>query len=337
MNARSRSSRKKRNETLFFAAAVLILTLILIGLVALLSHTVRTSVPVQIGTAGYAFSPQSEPKGGGEPTPVAEKSAIGVWDDELYSSNAILINNTTSEILFVKDAYAKIYPASITKVMTAILAIENIPDLNAEITLSDTMFQYIIEQNASVAGFSPNETVTARDMLYALLLPSGADAAIGLAMYLAGDETTFAALMNTKAKEIGMENTHFVNATGLHDDGHYSTVYDLALMLRYALTLPLFRQISSTETYTTTSTKYHYGGLVLTNTLFANLKASGRKNNFIAGGKTGYTYEALQCLASYAEKESNEYILVTVGAGEDNKKKQEHILDALTVYADYAD
>jgi len=330
-------SRRRDKDKLWLVLILLGLLLATVFLFGILYRDLTKEPEVTpVSSAGYCFRTTAAPDESSAIPSIDRASAIGIWAYEVNSTNAILINNTTSEILYVKDAYEIIYPASVTKIMTALVAIEQIGDMSREITLSDTMFKYIEEQNASVAGFYPNETVTALDMLYGLLLPSGADAAIGLAMEIAGDEASFAVLMNQKAEEIGMKNTHFVNATGLHDDDHYSTVYDLALMLRHALKDPLFRRISSTESYTTSSTKAHPGGLVLKNTLFQNLKASGRNNNYITGGKTGYTLEANQCLASYAEKESNTYLLVTVGAGEGQKKKQLHVVDALNVYDQYA-
>lgn len=317
--------------------ALLLLILVTVMLVAVLRSAILQKPEAAESSAGYSFSYLQKDEDARVSAYIDSKSAIGVWKDELNSTNAILVNNTKNEILYVKDAYERIYPASITKVMTAVVAIDKIDDTLKKITLSDEMFKYIEEQNASVAGFEPRENVTFMDMMYALLLPSGADAAIGLAMDIAGSEEEFAVLMNEKAAEIGMNSTNFVNSTGLHDDDHYSTVYDLALLMRYALKYPLFRQISSADTYTTTSTKQHPGGIILSNTIFRSISASGRSNNYIAGGKTGYTLEALQCLASYAYKESNEYILVTVGAGADDKKKQWHVVDALNVYSDYAD
>src|SRR5699024_6501471 len=126
----------------------------------------------------------------------------------------------------------KIYPASLTKIMTAIVAIENLPDLDEQIYLSEDMFEKLYSENASMAGFLPNEKVAAIDLIYGALLPSGAESCIGLADAIAGSEKSFVKLMNEKAEELGMNDTHFTNSTGLHDRNHYTTVNDIAKLLK---------------------------------------------------------------------------------------------------------
>ena len=130
-----------------------------------------------------------------------------------------------------KAASEQAYPASITKVMTAILAIENLPDLEEQLTIPEEMFAELTEQGASVAGFDPYEQVSVRSLLYGVLLPSGADACITLADHIAGSEDGFVQMMNDKASELGMEHTHFVNCTGLHDPQHYTTCEDIAALI----------------------------------------------------------------------------------------------------------
>ncbi len=322
--------KSRRLFPLLIVLAVLVLLLVLLSV--LLGVFLRERASVSPSSSGFSFSLSDKENGGSQAVPIPS-GGLTVWKNELYSTNAILVDNTSSLVIGVKDAYEKIYPASLTKVMTAVLALEYFTDLSEEIVISPEMFAYITAQNASVAGFSPGESVKVRDLLYGLLLPSGADAAIALATRVAGSEKDFAVLMNQKAAAIGMENTRFVTCTGLHDDGHYSTCYDLMLLFRYALGNAAFRRIVSTDSYTTSPTPAHPKGIYLSHTLFKALKSSGRNNNYIAGGKTGYTLEAHQCLVSFAEIESRELILVTVGAGQTDRNRQEHILDALYVYA----
>jgi len=265
---------------------------------------------------------------------VAMPNFAEILDSELYSKHALLVRREDKLIVCKKDPDKKAYPASLTKMMTAIVVIENAEDLEAEATLSTKMFDYIYKENAATAGFKPKEKVKVIDLLYGILLPSGADAAIGAAEYIAGSEEKFAVLMNKKAKEIGMENTHFVNCTGLHDDNHYSTARDMAKLLEYALGNETFREIFTSKKHYTSATNLS-SGITLRSTTFSSLSASGEKCEAILGGKTGFTLEGFQCLATLAEIDGEEYILVTLGAGEGKRDKYYHILDAVYVYNEF--
>ena len=143
--------------------------------------------------------------------------------DNISATFAIVIDRDTNQILAEKDADTKMYPASMTKMMTAIIAIENLTDLNQQITITQDMIAGLIEQNASLAGFKVGDTPTVQDILYGIALPSGADATNAAAFTISGSIEAYVDLMNEKAQAIGMTNTHFVNTTGLHDENHYST------------------------------------------------------------------------------------------------------------------
>ncbi|MEB2279367.1 D-alanyl-D-alanine carboxypeptidase [Lysinibacillus xylanilyticus] len=260
-----------------------------------------------------------------------KKSEINL-DVNLQSSNAILVNLDTNKILLDKDSDEIIYPASLTKIMTVLVAIENIPNLQEKIILPKSIFKNLYEENASMAGFLPNEEVTAEDLLYGSMLPSGADASIGLADYITGSESKFVKLMNEKAKQLGMKNTHFMNATGLHHPDHYTSVKDISILLQYALTNDTFRDIYTAERYSIKSTNLHPEGMTVTSRMFKNLKAIENTRGEIIGGKTGYTEQAGLCLASLATINGEEYILVTVGAQGDSRTEQFNITDALAVY-----
>ena len=145
----------------------------------------------------------------------------------LNSPHAILLQADSGEVLAEKDADSTIYPASMTKMMTALLAIEANPDLDTPVTLPEEIFPALQAQNASLAGFQPGETATVRDLLYGAMLPSGAECCEALAREVSGSEEAFAARMNQKAAELGMTATHFCNPTGLHDPEHVSTVRDM--------------------------------------------------------------------------------------------------------------
>lgn len=254
-------------------------------------------------------------------------------DLQINSSNAILVNLDDEKILFERDSTAKIYPASMTKIMTAVVVLEHLNDLNESILLNEEIYSGIYAVNAMTAGFMPNEEARVIDLLYGLLLPSGAECAIGLAERVAGSESAFADLMNNKARELRMDGTHFVNATGLHDERHYTTVKDISVLLEYAIENDVFYEVFTAARHSSQSTNLHDGGITYYSTLFSNMDSADFDGGSILGGKTGYTEEAGQCLASLAEKDGKRYILVTCGAQGDRKTQNLHIDDAFAVYA----
>lgn len=255
-----------------------------------------------------------------------------VTSEGLHSRNAILMRPKDGAILLQKMSEERIYPASLTKMMTVIVAIENLSDLQETIMLPNTMFQELYDAHASMAGFQPDEEVRAIDLAYGALLPSGAECCIGLATKIAGTEQEFTRLMNQKAKKLGMNNTHFDNATGLQNENHYSTVKDLAVLLCDALKNDTFREIFTSVRHSTRPTNVHPDGITFYSSMFEKLGDPGIAGGKILGGKTGYTNEAGLCLASLAEKDGAEYILVTAGAKGDSKTEQYNITDALAVY-----
>lgn len=252
--------------------------------------------------------------------------------DGLNSPHAILLRADSGEVLAEKDADSTIYPASMTKMMTALLAIEANPDLDTPVTLPEEIFPALQAQNASLAGFQAGETATVRDLLYGAMLPSGAECCEALAREVSGSEEAFAARMNQKAAELGMTATHFCNPTGLHDPEHVSTVRDMARLTEAALQNETFRKLFTTERYTVPATNCHTQGFTMHSTLLSQLDGTELHSGRILGGKTGYTGEAGLCLASLAEVKGREYILVTAGAGGDHSTAPYHIEDAVTVY-----
>ena len=194
--------------------------------------------------------------------------------------------------------------------MTVLVAIEN---LSTEMMKVPNDFSYLYEQNAALAGFLPGDLVRTSDLLYGIMLPSGADAALTVAENIAGSEAKFVKLMNEKSKELGMNNTHFTNVIGLHDNNHYTTVHDLAILLEYALKNPTFKKIFTTDIYTTAPTQYS-DGMTFKSRLFSKIDSPNFNGGKLLGGKTGYTEEAELCLASLATDGKKEYILVTTNA-----------------------
>lgn len=257
----------------------------------------------------------------------------GTLDISLHSSNAILVNLDKNEVLLDKNSEQIIYPASLTKMMTILVAIEHIDDLQERIVLPREIFDDLYQENASMAGFLPNEELTLEDLLYGSMLPSGAEATIGLAEYIAGSEQAFVKLMNDKAQQLEMENTNFTNTTGLHNANHYTTVKDISLFLQYALMNQEFRNVYTAQRYSIQSTNLHPEGITLTSRMFQNMSSSMLPQGEIVGGKTGYTDEAGLCLASLAVVNGQEYILVTAGAEGGPRTEQFNIVDAFSVYS----
>jgi len=245
----------------------------------------------------------------------AKTAAAGVFND-IYSEKAVLIHLDSGEVLAEKNAYDRGQPASITKVMTTIIAIENIPDLDATYTMPIEIFNEIYGQDLSSAGLVNGETLTIRDILYGLFLRSGAECCLAIENIVSGDSESFVALMNAKAEELGLNDTHFANSTGDTDENHYTTVYDMAILLRYCLQNETFREIASTSEYTVAPTNKHADGLTFNSTLSQSLPIMSDYEGLftIEGGKTGHTDTAGRCLITFAEINGEEYILCTFGA-----------------------
>lgn len=258
---------------------------------------------------------------------------------DIQSSNGILIDLSTNKVIASKGGNDRIYPASMTKVMTLIVAYENVEDLSDTFTMTFEIVDDAYQAGASVAGFSEGEKVPIIDLLYGTALPSGADATSALSEYVAGSEEAFAKMMNDKVEQMGLTGTHFVTASGLHDPNHYSTCHDMAKILEYALSIPTLREIMGTYTYTTTPTSQHPDGIMLFNTMYKKMAGDEAGDVYVQGGKTGYTPEAHNCLASFAaycteenaDKVSPQFILVTAGGiGE-----YAPIYDAIDTYKKY--
>lgn len=249
---------------------------------------------------------------------------------DLYSKNAILYNLDENTVLYEKNANEKISIASMTKVMTAIVALEQIDDLDETVVLTNKDFYGLEEANASVAGFEVGQKVTYRDLLYGLLLPSGADAALALTRTTSGGRNEFIKLMNEKATTLGLKNTHFMNETGLDEEEHYSTVEDVATFFKYALKNKDFEEIIKTSSYTMSDKSFTVYG-----TIDKNKRRYGLKMDYLLGGKTGTTYNAGLCLASIALKDDVHYMLVTARAPYNEGPL--NLYDAKTTYEYFMD
>ena len=236
-------------------------------------------------------------------------------DTDIQSPYVALLDVTNNEFIAGRQINTRIYPASMTKVMSLIVAVENIDDMNKTYKFGFDELNNLYVQQASVAGFSVDEEVAANDLLYGLILPSGADAAGAIAKITAGTEEAFVELMNKKCEELGLKNTHFCNPSGLHDENQYTTPAEMALIMKYAMSNELCAKVLGTYQYTTAATPQHPQGIQLTSTMFSRMYGNEVEGVSIKAGKTGYTDQAHNCLVNYAEKDGKEYITVMAAAG----------------------
>lgn len=249
----------------------------------------------------------------------------------VLSEHAVLYDVENNTILAQKSDDARIYPASLTKMMTLLVAVEHIKNLNDTFTMTYNILAPLVRADASRAGFAEGETVRLVDLLYGSILPSGADGTVGLAVAISGSEEEFVKLMNEKAKELGLKDTHFANTSGLHNVNHYSTVTDLAVIMNAVLKNDLCNKIISADNYTTTPTPQHPEGIKLYSDMFRRMYGTEVKDVVISGGKTGYTDQAGNCLASYAIKNGKKYIAVTTNA----IGKYRPVFDSFDIYSKY--
>ena len=241
-------------------------------------------------------------------------SAYEISGFDVHAETALLLSLDTDEVIYSKNADKKMYPASLTKIMTAVIVLENTEDLDSEvITVSKSALLKIMGTGSTVMGLIEGEQVTARQLLYGLLMTSGGDAAYVISEHWGGTTSEFAKLMNAKASELGMASTNFVNPHGLHDDDHYTTAGDLAKLIKYALEFEDFKQIVSSRRYSMDATNKHKSRtLVTTNYLIDSSTAYYYKP--VKGIKTGYTDMAGRCLATYAEKDGYTYMCILLNS-----------------------
>ena len=233
-------------------------------------------------------------------------------DAQIASPYAALLDVNNHRIIAGKLADTKIYPASMTKVMTLIVVSENIDKMPKTYTFGFEMLNRLYREEASVAGFLEGETVDVEDLMYGLVLPSGADA---LAIKAAGSNEEFAKLMNEKCKELGLKYTHFTNPTGLYDEEQYTTPSEMAMIMEYAMKDETRAKVLGTYQYKTKATAQHPEGIQLTSTMYSRIYGNEAPGVLVKGGKTGFTNEAGSCLVSYAvTNKGNAYVFCTGGA-----------------------
>ena len=226
---------------------------------------------------------------------------------ELNSEIVEIYDLTDEKIIYEVDSQKVTSIASLTKIVTTIVAIENIPNLEEEVLITDDLLS-TVRWDASKAGLQAGDIVTYRDLLYASMLPSGADATNSIAILRDGSIDDFVLRMNEFVLTLGLKNTHFTNVTGLDEEGHYSTADDMRIILSYALQNELFKQIYTTKEYTLSN------GLKVESTLIKYNLFSNIDTSKILGSKTGYTGEAGYCLSSISNINNHEFIIIVLNA-----------------------
>lgn len=233
----------------------------------------------------------------------------------VYSTHGILIDVEKEEILVRQNPYERISPASMTKILTLLVAAEHVTDLQDTFTITREITDYAFRHDCSIVGFEVGEVVTVEDLLYGTILPSGADAAVGLAEYVAGSQEAFVELMNEKLEELGLsDSAHFTNCVGLYDANHYCSVYDMAMLLKAASDNELCREVLSAHTYTTSATAQHPEGILVSNWFLRRIEDKDTHGEVLCA-KTGFVNQSGSCAASLAtDHEGREYLCVTAGS-----------------------
>lgn len=232
----------------------------------------------------------------------------------LESKHVIVYNLDESKIIYEEKSEEITSIASLTKIMTTLVAIESIDDLDEKVTITESMLNGI-PYDASVAGLQVGDVLTYKDLLYSSMIPSGADATQALAISLTGSISNFVEKMNAKARELKLENTSFANTTGLDTSGHYSTAKDILSLLNHALENKTFKEIFETKSYTTTN------GIILKSTLDYYNKTLNYDLSFVKGSKTGYTGKAGLCLATLSNIDNTNIITITINASYEDRNK----------------
>ena len=261
---------------------------------------------------------------------IQENSNIQDKFSDISARNIVLANSDTGKIVYERNKDEKIYPASITKLMTAILVVENC-NLNDIVTVSENAVKSVPLGYVN-ANLQVGEQLTVEQLLYAMLIPSANDAANALAEHVGGSIESFSAMMNTRARDLGCTGTNFTNPSGLHEENHYTTANDLFYISKQAISNNEIKKIVGTIKYTLpSSNKYNGTSRVLTSTNYMKRKELSKYYcEYCIGGKTGYTGEAKNCVVEFAQK--NGINLIAVVMGEDSKVKGKKFLDAKEMF-----
>lgn len=318
-----RAAERKRKQRQRLRLQCLRLAAVLVPLLAvcLIWYSLRPEEVQELTSTVQAAQMEAEtPAAESEPEPtytVERTPQTAAITTEAASEYAVVIDPANGTILAEKAADTRINPASMTKILTLLVAVEQIEasgvSLDDTFTMTLEITDYCYVHECSVVGFLNDEVIPIRDLLYGTILPSGADAALGLAYYLCGSQEAFVTLMNEKLEELGLSDTaHFTNCVGLYDEAHNCTVTDMALILKAAMENDLCREVLSTHIYHTQPTAQHPEGQDFSNWFLRKIEDHVPDGLEVVGGKTGYVVQSGNCAASWAEtSDGHRYICVT--------------------------
>lgn len=250
---------------------------------------------------------------------------------EVNAKSAMLISLDTEKELYSKNKDQKMYPASITKIMTVILMLESEKyDPEAKIAMTDKILKTVSGTGSAVSGLKVGEEVRQIDMVYYVLMSSYGDCAYLVAEYYGGSIDNFVKMMNDKAKALGLNNTHYTNPVGLHDDDHYTTAADTAVLTKYALKNETFKSVCESSRYTVPATNLS-SGRTLSTTNFLQDNTTNYYYVYARGVKTGFTDEAGRCLVSTASYNGYNYMCILFGCT-NNKEHRYEFIDSKNLY-----
>ena len=330
---REKRRRRKRRRLIALLLSVIVVLILFVTLIAKIGkNKTETEAAQQVQEEVQAdplVTPESEMQTDEEvitkpeekPTVVYEfketENTKGIYSEEVISTHALLIDESTDLIVAAKGAKERISPASMTKVLTLLVAAEHISEEQLEDTFTMTIdiTDYSYVNDCSNVGFLVDEEIVVKDLFYGTILPSGGDAAVGLATYVAGSHESFVDLMNQKLEELGIsDSAHFTNCVGLYDENHYCTIYDMAIIMKAALQNDLCKKVLAEKCYTTAPTEQHPEGITISNWFLRRIEDKDTGGE-VLGAKTGYVNESGSCAVSYqVANDGVPYICVTAGS-----------------------
>ena len=327
--ARRKKQQARRRRFLMQTIPFAILAIVLVVLLAVWNNREPKEEVQQEEPAVPAVMPEIQPEEPEEPTVYSVSSTADTvqLSDAISSSYAILVDLQSDAILAQKEAQTIINPASMTKLLTLLVAAEQVTDLDDTFTMTIDITDYCYVNDCSVVGLDVGEVVSIRELLYGTILPSGADASLALATYVAGSHEAFVDMMNAKLEELGLSDTaHFTNCVGLYDADHHCTVYDMAMIMKAAMDNELCREILDTRSYETVPTPEHPDGQILSNWFLRRIEDKDTGDINVIGAKTGYVVQSGSCAASCGQdSDGNLYICVTGDAGSSWQAIYDHV------------
>ncbi len=268
-----------------------------------LSKGQATGVPAIVPTATPTPGPTSTPTATPIPGPVKKTQAPA---PQVGAIGAVIVDERSGAVLYEKSSRLQRAPASITKIVTAIVAVERAKPGD----VVDVIYDSAELIDSTLMGLYPSDKISLEDLLYGLMLPSGNDAALAIANHVAGSETKFADLMNAKMKDLGLQDSHFANAHGLDARGHYSSAYDMAMVSRFAMRSPLFRQLAAAKSHAVTLWR---SGQKVSYDIF-NLNKLLSIYPGADGIKIGYTENALRTIVASATRDGHRVYAALMGS-----------------------